>query len=141
MSGVYTFTSDEGVTTHINAEGLRQWCIANKPEIFWIPINRKVAQQFIPDNVISIDRVKELGRRKNLSPIIMVKDGTIGDNGYPNAMLVDGHHRYFLAYLRGQNVIEGYFLEESQWRPFQIHWLRDVSKEELRRRPVTKRDY
>ena len=141
MNSVYSFVANDGTNVHINSEGLRQWCIANKPEIFWLPMNYEVAKQFIPDNVVSMDRVRELSTRKNLDPIIMVKDGTFGSNGHPNGMLVDGHHRYFLAFLRKQPVIEGYFLEESQWKPFQIHWLRDLSAEELRRRPVTKRDY
>jgi|HubBroStandDraft_4_1064222.scaffolds.fasta_scaffold56276_6 hypothetical protein len=141
MNAVYTFVDNNGTNIHINSEGLRLWCIANKPEIFWLPMNEKVAQDFVRDNVISLDRVKELSTRKNLDPIIMVKDGTFGSNGHPNAMLVDGHHRYFLTFLRKQPFIEGYFLEESQWRPFQIHWLRDISAEELKRRPVTKRNY
>lgn len=141
MSNHYTFVGDDGVTTHINSEGLRLWCVANKPEIFLMPMRNDVAKQMIPDNVVSMARVRELSTRKNLDPIIMVKDGTIGKNGYPNVMLVDGHHRYFLAYLRKQEFIEGYFLEEPQWRPFQIHWLADVSKDELRRRPITKRNY
>jgi hypothetical protein len=141
MSNIYTFVGDDGNTTHINSEGLRLWCVANKPEIFLMPMKDEVAKQMIPDNVVSIERVRQLSTRKDLAPIIMVKDGTIGSNGGPNGMLVDGHHRYFLAFLRGQPFIEGHFLEEHQWRPFQIHWLRGMSKDELRRRPITKRDY
>jgi hypothetical protein len=141
MKQIYTFVGDDGVTTHINSEALRLWCVVNKPEIFLMPMRPEVAEQMIPDNVVSIDRVRQLSLRKGLAPIIMVKDGTFGANGGPNAMLVDGHHRYFLAWLRQQAFIEGHFLEEHQWRPFQIHWLRGMSKDELRRRPVTKRDY
>jgi hypothetical protein len=141
MKQIYTFVGDDGVTTHIDSEALRLWCVANKPEIFLMPMRPEVAEQMIPDNVVSIDRVRQLSLRKDLAPIIMVKDGTTGPNGHPNAMMVDGHHRYFLAFLRKQPYIEGHFLEEHQWKPFQIHWLRDMSAEELRRRPVTKRDY
>ena len=141
MKSVFSFVQDDGTNIHVDAEKLRLWCIENKPEIFWIPLNYELIKIFKRDNTISSERVVELSKRKDLDPIIMVKDGTIGSNGHPNAILVDGHHRYALACLRGQKIIEGYFLEEAQWRPFQIHWLRDITAEQLRARPVTKRDY
>jgi hypothetical protein len=141
MSNIFSFVGDDGTNIHVNAEKLRLWCIENKPEIFLLPLRYELLNNFKRDNVVNPERVLELASRKDLAPIIMVKDGTIGGNGYPNAILVDGHHRYALACLRGQKYIDGYFLEEAQWRPFQIHWLRDLTAEELRARPVTKRDY
>jgi hypothetical protein len=141
MPNIYSFVADDGTNVHIDSELLRLWCILNKPEIFWLPLRYELLDQFKNDNVISEERVIELSKRNNLDPIIMVKDGTIGNNGGPNVMLVDGHHRYVLACLRKQAHIAGHLLEVEQWRPFQIHWLRDITAEELRARPVTKRNY
>jgi hypothetical protein len=141
METVFSFVCDDGTNIHVNAGALRLWCIENKPEICWLPLNYDLMKIFKTDNTVSSERIVELSKRKDLDPIIMVKDGTIGSNGHPNAILVDGHHRYALACLRGQKYIEGYFLEEAQWRPFQIFGLRDVTAEDLRNSPVTKRDY
>jgi prepilin-type processing-associated H-X9-DG protein len=140
-SQLYTFVDNDGNNIHVNAIALREWCIKNKPEIFWIPMKYEVAVQMVHDNSVSQKRVKELSKRKDLDPIIMVKDGTFGDNGGPNVLLVDGHHRYFLAACRKQAVIEGHVLEEAQWRPFQLHDLPKVTKEELIATPITKRNY
>src|SRR5277367_5987589 len=120
---------------------LRKWCISHRPEIFLIPIRAHVAEKMIPENSIAIDRVIELSVRNNLDPIIMVKDGTSDAKGAPNVLLVDGHHRYFLAYIRKQELIQGYLIEEPQWRPFQIHWMPDLTKEQLIKTPITKRRY
>jgi hypothetical protein len=141
MPNIYTFVGDDGENIHINAIGLRKWCIDNKPEILWIPLDYEIAKSFVRDNVISLDRVKELMLRPNLDPIIMVKDGTFGSNGGPNALLVDGHHRFYLAYKQKKIVIEGYFLEVWQWKPFQLHGLPNMTKEQLRKKPITKRNY
>jgi hypothetical protein len=141
MRHIYTHVDLDGVNTHIDSEKLRRWCIANKPEIFIIPLKYELMAEFRRDNVVSPERILELSKRKDLDPIIMVKDGTFGDNGGPNVFLVDGHHRYALACMRGQKHILGHFLEESQWRPFQIYLAKDITAEELRARPVTKRNY
>lgn len=141
MSNIYTFIDDDGKNIHIDSVALREWCMKTKPEIFLLPMNYKVAKDFYHDNVISVARVKELMKRDHLDPIIMVKDGTTGKNGYPNAMLVDGHHRYYLAYKQGKKFIEGYFLELFQWKPFQLHGLPSITKDQLRDVPITKRDY
>jgi len=141
METIFSFVEDDGTNIHINAGALRLWCIENKPEIYSLPLNYDLMEIFERDNTISPERVEELSKRKDLDPIIMVKDGTLGSNGHPNAIIVDGHHRYALACLRGQQYIEGYFLEEAQWRRFQIFGLPDITAEQLRKSPVTKRDY
>ena len=143
---VYTFIADDGTNTHIDAEGLRRWCIDNKPEIFWLPLKYDLAMQFMKDNTVSRQRVMELLRRHNrgedLDPIIMVKDGTYSlDNGGPNVLLVDGHHRYMLACLLAQTEITGHLLEVEQWKPFQLEGLPSLTKEQLVNIPITKRDY
>jgi hypothetical protein len=138
---IYSFVGDNGENIHIDSPKLRLWCIENKPEIFWIPLKYELLLEFRRDNVISQQRVIELSKRKHLDPIIMVKDGTIGANGGPNALLVDGHHRFVLACLRKLLVIEGHFLEVEQWKPFQIHGIPNMTKDQLRAAPITKRNY
>jgi hypothetical protein len=138
---IYSFVGDDGENIHIDSESLRQWCVMAKPEIFLMPLKYELVAEFKRDNVISPARVVELAQRKHLDPIIMVKDGTTGSNGNPNALLVDGHHRYAVACLRGQFAIEGHFLEVEQWKPFQLHDIPDMTKDQLRAAPITKRDY
>jgi hypothetical protein len=72
---IFIFVGDDGENIHIDAEALRIWCKLNKPEIFWIPLKHELLQQFMDDNVISPQRIVELNTRKDLDPIIMVKDG------------------------------------------------------------------
>jgi hypothetical protein len=138
---IFTFVADDGENVHIDSEALRLWCKLAKPEVFWIPLKYELAKEFVRDNVISVERVAELSKRKDLDPIIMVKDGTIGENGHPNAMLVDGHHRYYLACLAKLEVIPGHFLEVDQWKPFKLNGIPSVTADQLRRMPVTKRNY
>lgn len=138
---IYTFVADDGENIHIDSEGLRLWTKLAKPEVFWIPLRYELAWDFIRDNVVDPFRIQELANRKELDPIIMVKDGTIGSNGHPNAMLVDGHHRYFIACMCRLEVIPGHMLEVEQWKPFQLHGIPKMTKEQLVRTPVTKRDY
>jgi hypothetical protein len=138
---IYSFVGDNGENIHIDSEALRVWCALHKPEIFLIPLKYELVDEFRRDNVVSPERIIELAKRSHLDPIIMVKDGTIGANGGPNTMLVDGHHRFVLACLRGRIVIEGHFLEVAQWKPFQIYGIPNMTKDQLRAAPITKRNY
>jgi hypothetical protein len=137
---IFTFVADDGENIHMDVEALRDWCLRTSPEVFNIPLKYELAATFIPENVITLDRVRELSKRKDLSPIIMAKDGTI-TNGAPNCMLVDGHHRFFLACLRKQTYIPGHLLEEAEWKPFQLHNLPSITRDQLRRSPLLKRNY
>ena len=141
MPNIYSFVGDDGENIHIDSEGLRIWCKLAKPEVFLLPLNYGLAEQFIKDNVVSPKRIHELSLRKDLDPIIMCKDGTFGKNGGPNTMLVDGHHRYFIACMIKLYAIPGHLLEVEQWKPFQLRGIPDITADELRRRPITKRDY
>jgi hypothetical protein len=143
---IFTFIADDGENIHIDTHALHDWCISQqkqgKLEIFDIPLKYDLAASFIPENVISIDRIRELNKKPiaSLTPIIMAKDGTLTNNA-PNVMLVDGHHRFFLACLRNQLCIPGHLLEVHQWKPFQLHNLPSITKEQLRRSPLLKRNY
>jgi hypothetical protein len=141
ITRIYSFVDKDGVNTHINAEGLRQWCIETKQEIWNIPLREKVAKMMMENNIVAPERIVELSKRKSLDPIIMCKDGTFDDNGAPNVMIVDGHHRFVLACLAKLKSIPGHVLELEQWKPFQIHGLPDLTQEELIKAPITKRNY
>ena len=143
MISCFTFIDKNGENIHIDSDSLRRWCLGNKElEIFSIPLQQKLAEEFLLNNVISMTRVLELAKRDKLDPIIMAKDGTFSpDNGGPNVMLVDGHHRYALAVAIGRETIPGYMLEVEQWRPFELKWVPKMTMEQLIRMPLTKRDY
>jgi hypothetical protein len=143
---IFTFIADDGENIHIDTVELRTWCVAqqklDKLEIFNIPLKYDLAATFIPENVIAPARIRELSQRPvtSLDPIIMVKDGTETNNA-PNCMLVDGHHRFFLACLRKWTHIPGHLLEVSEWKPFQLHNLPSLTRDQLRRSPILKRNY
>jgi hypothetical protein len=143
---IFTFVADDGTNYHIDTHALRDWCVGQlklaQLEVFLIPLKYDLAATFIPENVIAPARIRELSQRPvaSLDPIIMAKDGTLTNNA-SNVMLVDGHHRFFLACLRKQTFIEGHLLEPSQWKPFQLHNLPSITKEQLRRSPLLKRNY
>jgi hypothetical protein len=140
---IYTFVADNGENIHIDAESLRKWCLRNKKlEIHLIPIRVDIAKEMVRDNIVSPERLIELSKRTVLDPIIMCKDGTFSkENGGPNTMIVDGHHRFVLCAMAKMPVIPGYFLEVEQWKPFQLYGIPDMTKEQLIKAPITKRDY
>jgi hypothetical protein len=142
ITPIYTFVADDGENIHIDTDGLRTWCATHQPEIFDIPIKQELLMEFIIDNVISPDRVAELFKRPHLDPIIMCEDGTTHPvNDGPNVMLVDGHHRFALAILRNQSHIPGHVLKVPEWKPFQLHNLPSITRDQLRASPILKRDY
>jgi hypothetical protein len=142
MHQIYTFIDREGVNTHIDSVGLREWCLANKPETFWVPIDPKLARSFLRNNTISTERVLQLLEKPSLDPIILVKDGTNSlKNGGPNVMLVDGHHRYYFANACRMTMIPGHVLEVEQWRPFIVEGVPPLTQEQLRNMPIMKRNY
>jgi hypothetical protein len=140
---IYSFVGDDGENIHIDAQSLRRWCMSNKKlEICMIPLRVELAKEMVRDNVVSTERIVELSRRRHLDPIIMCKDGTFSkENGGPNALIVDGHHRFVLACLAKMSVIPGYFLNVEQWKPFQLYGIPDMTREQLIKAPITKRDY
>jgi len=139
---IYTFVSESGENIHIDTDGLRTWCATHQPEVFDIPIKPELLIEFITDNSVSIARIRELYSRPHLDPIIMCEDGTTHpENGGPNVMLVDGHHRFAIAVLRSQSYIPGYVLKLHEWTPFQLHNLPSITRDQLRASPILKRDY
>lgn len=144
---IYTFIDNDGVNIHIDSDNLRLWCLKNIAalELFSIPIREGIAVEMVKNNVLSLDRVLELRQRRlkgeRFDPVIMVKDGTTGSNGAPNVMLVDGHHRYFIAASDKEPIIKGWVLEIEQWKPFQVEPSIKLTQQQLIDLPPTKRNY
>lgn len=137
---VYTFVADDGTNTHIAVRPLREFCFTSGLEVFQAPVEAKIANMLLRENSVSPARLRELVGRE-LDPIIYAKDGTSTD-GAPDVMLVDGHHRYVLAAAAKMPYILAYFLEESQWRPFEIKSpLLDTTREALIATPILPRKY
>ena len=140
---IYTFVQPDGTNIHIDSDGLRRWCHTAKPEVFNVPIDAALAEEFLRDNIVSPDRVRQLAKRaSDLTPLIFAKDGTEGANGGPNVMLVDGHHRYVLYAFAGHQFAPGFVLEPSEWEPFRVEcdWL-NTTDAELKALPIPPRHY
>lgn len=147
-ASIYTFVTHSGENIHIFAGGLRLHCLESKTlEIFIVPVNFEMGQRLLRDNIISPVRAQELYTRfqsskEGIEPVIFCKDGTLSEtNGQPNVMLVDGHHRYFLAASLKVPLIAAYVLEPEDWQPFQISGLPDTTQAALQAAPITKRSY
>lgn len=138
---VFTFIDVKtGENTHIDSGGLREWCAANreKLKVEMVPVDKEIARSFLElDNSVSEAHLKKVAGLKELDPIIFGMSGTFS-NGAPDVMLVDGHHRYYLAALAwGMEAIPAYVLERAQWEPFRMQ-LQDMTAEELRDLPPSK---
>lgn len=127
---IYSFVDHQGVNTHIASARLRAWCLEQKPETFWVPLEPKLALQFVRENSISQTRCMQLNRTLPLAraawePLIFVHDGELISDKLAvlmadSALLVDGHHRYAVAVARGHERILGWCLTKAQWKPFEI---------------------
>lgn len=137
---IYTFVDNDGSNVHIASERLRKWTLTQKLETFLVPMNFKLAQRFLLDNVADPMRVIQLLAKKQLDPVIFCKTGTT-TNGFPDVMLVDGHHRYVLAWKLQMHYIPAYTLEQHQWRPFEIEGCLDLTQEQLTAMPILPREY
>lgn len=141
---IYTFVSKDGENINIHVPSIRRKVTTNPAfdaQRTSIPVTWNIVSDILKANAASLSRCKELLNRylKNPSafePIILC--AWADENG---GMLVDGHHRYCIAYKLQLPFIPGYVLPYSFWQQFRISGLPDISAEGLRRMPVTKRNY
>jgi hypothetical protein len=136
LEGIYTFIDSKGVNINIASNRLHDWCLKHALHtVHAIPVRRDLAEKFLHDNTISLDRCKTLvGRylkRRDIEPVIMCFDGTSDANG-PFAMLVDGHHRYFIAASIRAPAIAAFCLDPIHWKPFQIEDLPAMTEQQLK---------
>lgn len=140
---VYTYVYDNtGENIHIDVPRLRKWCLRKRPQKFMVQVDTNLAMEYVENNIVSNDRVKELlGRwRKNekFDPIIIAKSG----RSYgPDTYHVDGHHRYVVYAALEIPFIEGWVLPKESWKKYQIINIPTLSHEELRAQPILKRNY
>jgi hypothetical protein len=139
---IYTFVDKRsGMNVNIASARLCAWCEGAELEVVGVPVNRRLAGSFIRDNIVAPKWCEHLlslvEQGMAFPPVIFAKDGN-ETNGAPDVMLVDGHHRYFIAAMSGVRFIPAYVLEVEQWRPFEILGLRDTTAEALKAAPITK---
>lgn len=159
---IYTWVADTGENIHIDTQAIRNWCIKRQPKVQLVGIDLVLAKSFIHQNVVNPQRCVQLaieceaGLRK-LDPVIFClmqkpeldKRGIkYGGGQTPDALLVDGHHRYAMMAMLKQPTIPGHVLTVHQWARFRIIDDRPahmkpltVTKEELEAQPVTIREY
>ena len=140
---VYGFVDEStGENVHVASGQLREWCLKHQSEleVYTIPVLQEWAHQFINDNSVLMVRVMELVKNKSTEPIIHAKWGTF-TNGAPDVILVDGHHRYVAAAIRGDLLIESYLIERPIWEQFRIEGFAKLTQEQMKAIPVAKRNY
>lgn len=139
---IYTHVARSGQNIHIGSTLLHRHlkCYASdltsrmKPlgEAFW---------NFVHQNEVSLDHIWTLRRSWQSAlaePIIMCAskhgDFTIAGRDH---MLVDGRHRYCLAFLL-QTDLRVWLVSRSIWRDYEIKGLPSVTAAELRAEPIFK---
>jgi len=147
FESVYTFIRSSGENVHIASARLRAWCLQQdtqgKLERLRWPIPANFVSECLAENIISIPHVQQLqwALPHNLTdwePIILAEGGTCTTDGNPNTMLVDGHHRAFIAYQAGCRFVICWALSPKQWQPFRIEGRHQFSKRELADYPIIK---
>jgi len=147
---IYTYVDEHtGENTHIDSTALRAYTLKRiaegSLEILWFPTDRALARKMLQvDKAISLKRCHEIiTAGKRFDPIIFCTDGTFSpSNGGPNGMLVDGHHRFFIATtIIGADGLEGVMLPPPEWQPFIMHNLPDLTAQQLIDTPILRRDY
>lgn len=136
---VYSYVADDGVNVHIDSDKLRQWCAEHRfeLEVLHTPVDGNVARNYLTENVVDLGHLVRVLAMTRLDPIIYGKWGTL-TKGRPDAILIDGHHRYCAAAIRYEAFIPSYVLERAQWEPFQIEGLPNVTQDQLRAQPTAK---
>lgn len=141
---IYSFVERAtGQNVHIASTRLRTWCLehASEIEVLAVPVSRALAKSFLELNAILPQRANELlatlpEDMEQWEPLIYAHDGSFGDNGGPNVMLVDGHHRYYAAAQIGAPFILGWMLTTAQWEPFRITGLHEYTEQQLVDEPI-----
>lgn len=115
---IYTHVFPDGRNIHIASGLLRKWCLANNPEIVMAPVRQELGRTFRETNAVDLRRVRGLTPAQRSEPIIFCATGY--NNGIPNVLLVDGHHRYYRALIENERWIKSWILTPPEWAPFII---------------------
>lgn len=141
---IYTWVADDGTNVHIASERLYHWVQTNAATLTCglIPIDFTRGQDYLRDNIASIDRCLELLSRdpSTITPMIFGERGTYTD-GAPDVFHIDGHHRYALYAMCQIPQALAYLLTIDQWKPFQIEGLPNTTQQALAHTPILRRSY
>jgi len=150
-TAIYTWIDQTtGENWHVHVPLLREYIAKRqasaKPfDVKLAPVDESFARTFLDDNSVDLQRVIQLGvevtsGKRKLDPIILCERGTY-TNGNPDVLLVDGHHRYCLCAMAGEQFIPCFCLSMHQWKRFRIVGAPDMNVDQLRDIPILKRNY
>jgi len=106
---------DDESHVHFNITRLEQWLERNPHEIVRIPVDKEFAKVLPEMRGLEQHRLKRLlDNPKWAPPIIlaMMPDGT--------GLIVDGNHRYYVAYALGWEHLKAYAVDVSIWGKFLV---------------------
>jgi len=137
LDTLYTFVDgDTGENCDLASERLRQWCLRTLPAIVHIPVRADWVCSFMRDGAINQARLCALHaiytKGVQMEPIIFC----MTDNRTHTGMMVDGHHRYVVAYLEKHRSIMAHTLSRAEWHPFRVSGLPSVTEKELVSEPA-----
>lgn len=132
----YSFVSDDGEQIDIAVDRLRAWIAINMSALdkAMIPVDRDGYDRIVHENAINPLKLAEVLNSPDamLEPVIIGYDGVWTEaHGYPNAILIDGHHRFAAHFVRGHAECRAYLLPKSQWEPFMISGVPRMTKQQL----------
>ncbi|MCO5157922.1 MAG: hypothetical protein M9945_14430 [Aquamicrobium sp.] len=112
---VFSLVDDKtGKTTHINVTALaKSWKTKARP-IVTIEVEPAIAEYFVQKRGIEQHRVDRLMGEEIKEPLLLLHwiDGS--------HLLVDGHHRYVAASLKGQTELKARLVPKSVWSKYVI---------------------
>jgi hypothetical protein len=137
---IFTWISDRGENINIHSSALRECCLHYRPQVINVAIDHDLAATFLKHNIINAARIAQLANRylhEPVEPILFCEHRA----GNPDALLVDGHHRYYLAHTYNSLYLRAWMIPEEAWRPFTLKNVPNITRQQLRDLPTTKRTY
>lgn len=145
MEPVYTFVSDEGENINIASGRLREWANDKANDIATVTVDCEtcVAEKFIAEGSVDFEHAGKvfarLLAREPLWPVLFGlsdHDGRIEADGvYGDVLTIDGHHTYLAHVMLGLTKCRAQFILRSQWEPFSVVGLPDITRQQLINEP------
>ena len=145
---MYTHILPSGETIHIDAAALRKVLLRMhsmelRARTFNVAIEARNFWAMLEERQFDPRRCTELALRCpgrwNFEPLIWGLWGSRPDDGH-GAFLMDGHHRYALAVVRGEKDIPSWLIPRYVWEDFLVPGPQ-MTREQLRDLPPTHRSY
>lgn len=141
---IFTFVAPDGYNIHIHAPRLRQHLLATGHPIVVVPVQPKLAQDYVRDNIVSPRRVLQLDGASLWEPIILCKTEAYEKPEHPTipqVLHVDGHHRLVRHAMMGLSTIKAFLVDMYRWQPFRVYNLPDTTQAQLNAEPIIPRHY